>query len=327
MFAPLRIGFWSLVFAVFLAGDAWAIQMDPIPFENFSQDSLSFSVYRYEKPSFYLVSSGLPDFFFDNITKLSDPSAAPGAPLIYSLREIEYGFQVSAWPTRNLQVRLSLPFEANALEDLSGVTQSEQNVGDLEAGAAYLLWGKRTGGGYLGVDGWYRFSTGTNPFDQAQYPILATGKGTPEGSLGLILRQQLGRFSFFESVHYQHSMPLRLGANPYLGPGVFQWPDELQALGRIEWLAFERGQRMITLFYEYRFRRIGTMSFNQTPLSYDQGYYQDRLFYSGGGLTARVDSQLTVDGKLDFFPTEISVGRPDFGFLFFLSVSYRPFDL
>jgi hypothetical protein len=317
----------GLVLGAGMMGRSQATQMDPIPFENFAQDSFSFSLYRYEKPSFYLVSSGLPDFFFNGITKLSDPLSTPGASLIYSLRSIEYGLQASVWPAEDIQLRFSLPFESNALEDLTGVTQSQQTLGDLEVGASYLLSGKRSGGNYWGVDGWWRFATGTNPFNQPMYPILATGKGTPEGSLGVILRQQLGRFSLFESVHYQHSLPLQLDANPYLAAGVFQWPDEFQALGRIEFLAFERGQRMVTLFYEYRFRKVGTMSWNQIPLSYNQGHYADQLFYSGGGMTVRVDSQLTVDGKLDFFPTELVVSRPDYGFLFFLSVTYRPFDL
>jgi hypothetical protein len=323
-----RIGLAAFCLGAVITARTQAIQMDPIPFENFSQDSFSFSLYRYEKPSFYLVSAGLPDFFFNGVTKLSDPLLRPGASLIYSLRGIEYGLQASAWPTEDIQLRVSLPFESNAFEDLTGVTQNAQTLGDLEVGASYLLSGKRSGGNYLGVDGWWRFATGTNPLGPTLTPILATGKGTPEGSLGLILRQQLGRFSLFESVHYQHSLPLQLGSdNPYLGPGVFQWPDELQVVGRLEFLAFERAQRMVTLFYEYRFRKIGTMLWNQIPLPYDQGHYADQLFYSGGGMTVRVDSQLTVDGKLDFFPTELAVSRPDFGFLFFLSVTYRPFDL
>ncbi len=305
-----------------------ATQMDTIPFENFNQDDFSFSIYRYEEPSFYLASSGLPDFFFTGVLRLSDPAVTPGASLVYSLRGIEYGFQVSAWPTEDIQLRLSLPFEANAFEDLTNVTQSSQTLGDLEVGATYLLSGKRSGGNYFGLDGWWRFATGTSPFGPTLTPILSTGKGTPEGSLGLILRQQLGRFSLFESVHYQRSLPLQLGSSdPYLGAGVFQWPDEFQALGRIEFLAFERAQRMVTLFYEFRMRKIGTMLWNQIPLSYDQGHYADQLFYSGGGLTVRVDPQFTVEGKLDFFPTEFVVPRPDFGFLFFLSVTYRPFDL
>jgi hypothetical protein len=316
--------FWAAT-----ARPARATQMDPIPFENFNQDDFSFSIYRYEKPSFYLASSGLPDFFFGGISKLSDPVLTPGASLVYSLRSVEYGFQASVWPTEDIQLRLSVPFEANAFEDLTAVTQSLQNLGDLEVGASYLLSGKRSGGSYLGVDGWWRFATGTSPFGPPPNPILATGKGTPEGSLGFILRQQLGRFSLFESVHYQHSLPLRLdSSNPYLGPGVFQWPDELQALGRIEFLAFERAQRMVTLFGEYRMRKIGAMLWNQTPLTYDQGHYADQLFYLGCGLTVRADSQLTVEGKIDYFPTEFSgVSRPEHGTLFFLSVTYRPFDL
>ncbi|HET9869031.1 MAG TPA: hypothetical protein VFR02_00845, partial [bacterium] len=288
------IGFLTLAAALLGPSGARAVQMDPLPFENFSQDGFAFSVYRYEKPSFYLLSSGLPDLFFAGIKELSSPTPGrPNDPLTFSLRGVEYGFQASAWPFEDLQLRLSLPFEATALEDLSGVTQSRQNVGDLEAGATWLLTGKRSGGDFLGLDGWFRFATGTNPFGEAAYPILATGKGTPEGSLGAVLRQQVGRFSLFESVHYVHPLPLALGDNPYLGPGTFQWPDELQALGRIEFLAFERGERLVTLFYEYRFRKVGTMSFQGEPLPYDDGHFADQLFYSGGGLTVRVDSELT----------------------------------
>ncbi len=309
---------------------AKALQMDPVPFENFSQDDFSFSLYRYEKPSFYLANSGLPDFFFNDVSKLSEPTpASPGADLIYSLRSIQYGLQVSAWPTNELQIRVSLPFETNAFEDLGGVTQNRQNIGDLEVGATYLLTGKRTGGNYFGVDGWYRFATGTSPFNEAVSPILATGKGAPEGSLGVILRQQLARFSLFESVHYQHSQPLQLTSSSlYLGPGVFQWPDEFQALIRAEFMAFQQAERMVTLFGQYRMRKIGVMTWNQTPLTYNQGRYADQLFYLGGGMTVRVDAQLTVDAEVDYFPSEIGgAARAGYGNLFFLSVSYRPFDL
>ncbi len=314
----------------FALGKAQAVQMDPVPFENFSQDDFSFSIYRYEKPSFYLANSGLPDFFFNDVSKLSEPTqASPGADLIYSLRSIQYGLQASAWPTNDIQIRVSLPFEANAFEDLSGATQNRQNIGDLEVGASYLLTGQRTGGNYVGVDGWYRFATGTSPFNELVSPVLATGKGTPEGSLGVIMRQQLARFSLFESVHYQHSQPLQLTSSSlYLGPGVFQWPDEFQALIRAEFMAFQQAERMVTLFGQYRMRKMGAMTWNQTPLTYNQGRYVDQLFYLGGGMTVRVDAQLTVDAEVDYFPSEIAgAARAGYGNLFFLSVSYRPFDL
>ncbi|HVM32763.1 MAG TPA: hypothetical protein VMU88_06480, partial [bacterium] len=232
-----RLGILAGLLAL-LPLSARSAQMDPLPFENFSQDDFAFSFYRYEKPSFYLLSCGLPDLFFNGITKLSDPTLTPGASLVYSLRDIEYGFQASAWPLDDVQLRLSLPFEAIAYEDLSDATRGRQTLGDLEVGATYLLVGNRRGGNTLGLDAWWRFATGTSPFTETVSPILATGKGVGEGSLGVVMRQQLGRFSLFESLHYQHSLPLRLGAStPVFGPGLFQWPDEVQALGRVEFLA------------------------------------------------------------------------------------------
>jgi hypothetical protein len=317
----------------------WSIQMDPAPFENFSRDDFSFSIYRVELPSFYLISSGLPDFFFANLAPaLSNP------PLVYNLRSIDYGFQVNAWVTEDIQLRINLPFEANTLEDsnlnaitLDYNTDSQQNIGDLELGATYLLSGRRSGGNFIGLDGWYRFATGSNPFSQYSTgsspnlpePLLATGKGTPEGSLGFILQQQLGRFSLFEGLHYQHSLPLVLtSSDSFIGPGVFQWPDELQALGRVEFLVFERAQRMVTFFYELSMRKTGSMFFNHIPVTYDQGHYEDQLFFSGGGITVRVDPQMTVEGELTYFPAALDgQSRPDDGLLLFLSVIYRPFDL
>lgn len=317
---------------VLLPGFASGIELDPYPIFNFSRDAFSISFFREERPSFYWVNIGVPDFFFTGVQQLS---GLPN-PTVYNIRSIEYGVQVKGWATDQLQLRTTLPFEANALVDPEGNTHNVAKFGDLEVGGTYLLTGRRQKGSFIGLDGWYRFATGTNPFDLA-YPILSTGKGASEEALGLVLAQELGGFSFFQSIHYQITQPIQLDAsNPFLGAGTFQWPDNILAEGRIEYLVHHRGQRFVSLFYDLSIRWSGLMEFNHQALTYGQNFPNlqgqptqttDRLLYSSGGVVVRVDKDFSAEGKLTEFPYEppvIGEARPDFGWLFSLSLTFRP---
>jgi len=316
--------FLPLLFLLIPCGSR-ELELDPFPVFDFSRDSFSVNFFREERPSFYWVNIGVPDFFFNGVQQLS---SAPN-PVVYSVRSIEYGVQAKGWLTDQLQVRTTFPFEANAVVDPSGNTHNVTKFGDLEVGATFLLAGKRENGNFIGVDGWYRFSTGTNPFSLA-YPILSTGKGAPEEALGLILAEELGGFSFFQSIHYQKTQPLQLDAsNPFLGAGIFQWPDNILAEGRVEYLIFHRSNRFISLYYDLKMRTSGLMEFNQQPLTYGQildSQTTDRLFFSQGGMVIRVDQSFSVDGSVAFFPFEFgsSAYRPDDGWIFSLSLIFRP---
>ena len=301
-----------------------ALELDPYPLYDFSRDAFSISFFREERPSFYWVNIGVPDFFFNGVQQTSGPPN----PTVYTMRSVEYGVQAKGWVDDSLQLRTTLPFEANALVDPAGNTHNVAKFGDLEVGATYLLAGKRQKGNFIGVDGWYRFPTGTNPFTLA-YPILSTGKGAPEEAVGVVLAEEVSGFSFFQSIHYQKSQPLQLDAgNPFLGAGNFQWPDNILAEGRVEWLVFHRAQRFVSLYYELRMRMSGLMEFNNQALTYGQipgGQYSDQLFFSTLGLLVRVDKEFSAEGRVSYFPYEISAARPDFGILFSLAVAFRPF--
>jgi hypothetical protein len=189
--------------------------------------------------------------------------------------------------------------------------------------------GQREKGGFIGLDGWYRFSTGSNPFNLS-YPILSSGKGAPEEALGLIVSEELGGFSFFQSIHYQKTQPIELDAsNPFLGAGTFQWPDNILAEGRVEYLVFHRAQRFVSLYYDLRLRMSGLMEFNHQPLNYGQnpnGQTTDQLFFSQGGIVVRVDKSFSAEGSVAFFPFEFGmpIYRPDDGWIFSLSLVFRP---
>jgi hypothetical protein len=308
---------------------ASALELDPYPVFDFSRDSFSISTFREERPSFYWVNIGVPDFFFNGVQQLS---ATPN--LSYSMRSVEYGVQAKGWVTDQLQVRATFPFEANALVDPEGNTHNVAKFGDLEVGATFLVAGKKEKGNFIGVDGRYRFATGTNPFDLA-YPLLSTGKGAAEEAVGLIMAQELGGFSFFQSIHYEKTQPITLdSSNALLGPGVFQWPDNVEAEGRIEYLAFHRAERFVSLYYDLSLRSSGLMEFNHQALTYGQisdtsgQLFQttSTLLFSKVGLIVKVDKEFSAEGSVAFFPEEFgsSVFRPADGWIFSLSLIFRP---
>ena len=314
--------FWALLaLSFFFAPSASrSLDLDPYPTFNFSRDPFSITLFREERPSFYWVNAGVPDFFFNGVQQLS---SVPN-PVVYAVRSIEYGVQTKGWVTDQLQLRATFPFEANAIVDPSGNTHNVAKFGDLELGATYLVAGKREKGNFIGVDGRYRFPTGTNPFSLA-YPILSTGKGAPEESFGIVMAEELSGFSFFQSIHYQKTQPIELDAsNPFLGAGTFQWPDNVLAEVRVEYLVFRRAQRFVSLYADGRLRMSGLMEFNQQALPYGQGQTTDQLFFQTYGILVRVDKEFSAQGDISWFPSEISGTRPDFGTLFSLSLIFRP---
>lgn len=318
--SPLKLFFFLLLCAANTSG--WAIQLDPYPVNGFSRDPFSISLYREERPSFYWVNIGVPDLFFNGVNLIS----APPSSIVYSMHSIGYGLRASGWLTDQLRLKTTIPFEANALVDVSGKTQNLTKPGDVEFGATYLFLGKGEAGSFAGVDVWFRLPSGTNPFDLA-FPLLSTGKGVPHGAVGLTASQEVGGFSFFQSIHYEKSQALILETSkPLLGAGVFQWPDNIHAAGRIEYAVFHRAQRLVSLYYEMRARISGPMEFNGQPLSYGQnlGQTSDQLFFSSLGMLVRVDKQFSAEGTLSYFPFEFSKPRPDFGLLFSLSLIFRP---
>lgn len=301
---------------------AWSVELEAYPVSDFSRDPLSISLFREERPNFYWVNIGVPDVFFKGVQQLSGPPN----PTVYTMRGIEYGVQASGWLDDQLQVRATIPFEANVLVDAQGNTHNVAKFGDVEVAATYLLTGVREKGNFVALDGWYRFSTGTNPFSLAS-PLLSTGKGAPQEALGLLLGQEVGGFSFYESLHYETTLPLQLDAsNPILGPGTFQWPDNVYAVGRVEYLAFHRAQRSVSLFYELRMKMSGLMEFNHRVLTYGQGLTTEQLFFSTGGIRVRVDRDFSAEGKVSYLPYQfpLSAVGPDTGFLFSLSLIFRP---
>jgi hypothetical protein len=306
------------------------LELDPYPVFDFSRDSFSITTFREERPSFYWVNTGVPDIFFNGVQQTS---FTPN-PTVYSIRSIEYGVQTKGWVSDQVQLRVTFPFEANALIDPSGNTHNVAKLGDVEVGATFLVAGKKEKGNFIGVDGRYRFATGTNPFDLS-YPILSTGKGASEEAVGLVMAQELGGFSFFQSIHYEKTQPIMLDSSSLLGSGVFQWPDNVEAEGRIEYLAYHRAQRFVSLYYDLSLRASGFMEFNHQVLTYGQILNTseqtiqttDRLFFSTGGLDVKVDREFSVDGKVTTFPFEPVIfgkSRPDFGLLFSLSLIFRP---
>ncbi len=318
-----------------LGSTAFSLELDPFPDYIFSRDPVSFSFHREEKPSFYWVNIGVPDPFFKGV--LQYVLGPPPNPTLYSMRSIEYGAKVDGWLTDQLQLRAAIPFAANAMLDANGNTQNVAKFGDLEIGATYLLTGKRESGNFIGVDGWYRFASGTNPFNM-DFPLLSTGRGAPGEAIGLILGQELGGFSFFQSVHYEKTQPITVdSSNNLFGAGIFQWPDYFHATARIDYLLFHRAQRFVRLFYELRMRESGLMEFNRQVVTYGLSSpygvgpttaTTDMLFFSSGGLEIRVDKEFTAQGKVTWVPFETFFTtrefRPDYGLLFSFDLTFRP---
>ncbi len=293
-----------------------AIELDPYPVYESSHDQTSISFFREERPSYYLTNIGLPDAFFSGVSQISQTPSSR----IYSVRSMEYGIGATEWVSDQWKLGIVIPFETNALEDLNGTTHSLEHFGDLEVETTYLLAGKRQKGNFISVNGSYRFATGTNPFTQT-YPLLSTGKGASSEAVGLALGEELGGgFSLFQSIDYEKIQSMTLNTfNAFSqSSGAFQWPENVNALGRIEWVALHRSQRLVSLFIELRMRMSGLMEFNGQPVTYAQGNTTDQLFFPTGGLVIRVDKELTAEGQVSYLP------QLDFGALFSLSLIFRP---
>ncbi len=180
------------------------------------------------------------------------------------------------------------------------------------------------------MDGRYRFATGTNPFDLA-FPLLSTGKGAPEEAIGMVMAQEVGGFSFFQSIHYEKTQPILLDSSSVLGAGVFQWPDNVEAEGRIEYLAFHRGERFVDLYYDLSLRSSGLMEFNHQVMTYGQYLNSigqtiqttSLLFFSKVGLVVKVDKDFSVDGSVSYLPEEFGLpsNRPADRVDFFIVVN------
>jgi hypothetical protein len=328
---PLRKKYFFFLFLILLsfltlsARSGLALELDPFPVYDLSRDPFSITLFRQERPSFYWINIGVPDVFFQGVEPLIYGTIPP-APLVYAIRSIEYGFQTSLWVTDELQLRATIPFEANSMEDttLPAVTHDMAKFGDMELGATYLLVGQREKGNYIALDGRFRLPTGSNPFSLV-IPLLSSGKGAPEEALGLMMGQEVGGFSFFQSIHYEKTQPISVdSSNVLFGPGTFQWPDNVEASGRIEYLIFHQSQRFVSLFYELRFRMSGQMEFNHHSIPYAQGQTTDQLFYPMGGAIVRVDKEFSVQGQMGYFPYELSKFRYDGNMLFSLQLTYRP---
>jgi hypothetical protein len=311
--------FFSLIFFG-ASGPVQAIELDPYPVDEFSRDPTSIYIFREERPGFYWENIGLPDVFFSGVKITSEYPASP----LYSIRSIEYGLRACHWMNDQWQFRFTLPLETVALEDNQGTTHSTTRMGDVEIGTTYLFLGERKKGNFIGAECWCRLPTGSNPFDQA-YPLLATGKGASRETIGFIGGQQVGGFSFFQSIHYETTQSIILApSNPILGPGVFQWPDNVHALGRIEWLIFQRAQRFVSLFYQLRLRANGPMKMDGRELSFSEGQTSDQLFFSTGGLTVRVDKDFSLGGQITSFPEFSDKPRPEYGLIFSFLLEFRP---
>ncbi len=214
--------------------------MFPLP--EVSRDESSIYFFREERPSFYWVNTGVPDSFFTPVSQISL------VPTVYSIRTIEYGLRVHGWVTDQINLKVTFPFEGNAVEDtgVSGgvtvppTTHSEEKFGDIELAATYLFLGQREKGNYMGVDGWYRLATGSNSFYEV-YPMLGTSKGAARKALGLVMDEEAYGFSFFQSIHYENTDPVYLTSGSYLGAGTFQWPDNWFFSAKISYQLYQKG--------------------------------------------------------------------------------------
>lgn len=341
---------------------AIAISLDPYPVYDSFHDETDISFFREERPNFYWVNSGVPDVFFAPVTNtqnpvtINQPSSQPTS-IVYSINGIEYGVRMSHWITDQWRVTGTIPFEANALvtaavTQISGgvttistaaVTETGDHFGDMEIGSTYLLAGKRQKGDFIGLDGWYRLATGTNPFTQP-YPILSSGRGASSEAFGIVMGQRLwNQFSFYESFHYETTQPVQLTSSNTAGlpPGTFQWPDSTEMMGRIEWDVLQKAERKVTLFYQYSGRISGLMTINGQSLTYGQSYElnsttsqyfpigrTNQLFWSTIGAVAKIDREFTAEMDVSYFPTyfiQQVQAFPDTGLLLSISLIFRPF--
>ena len=330
--------FISLSLLCFLPLTANAVSLDPYPVYDGFHDETSISFFREERPSFYWVNTGVPDVFFNGVTQTS------GNPTneVYSVNGIEYGIRLSHWIDDHWRVTGTLPFEANAMVDASGNTHTSDRIGDVEVGMTYLLTGVRQKGNFAGVDGWYRFATGTNPFTQT-YPLLASGRGAASEAIGVVLGQRLwNEFSFYESFHYENTQPLQIDASNSAGlpAGTFQWPENIEAEGRIEWDVLQRAHRLVSLFFQYSMRMGGLMTLNNQAITYGQSFQLNgsgqaipvgttsQLFWDTGGAVFQVDQEFTAEVDVSYFPAyfiQQTQSIPNSGLLLSMSLIFRPF--
>ncbi len=335
LFIVFLFGLWFHPFS-----SARAIELDPYPVYDAFHDEFSIAFYREEKPNCFWVNTGLPDVFFNGVSQISPPSSST---VTYDLKGIEYGLRFSGWVTDQWRFTATIPFEANVMHGSAGVTtiHNLEQFGDLEIGTVFLLDGKRQKGNFIGLDGWFRFATGTNPFTQP-YPILSSGRGASSGALGVIAGQDFwNEFSVLESFHYEQTLPITLDAANTAGfaAGTFQWPDNVEALGRIEWHFFHRAQREASLFYQFSMRTGGLMLLNGQSQTYGQVYEDlgggnlvpfattNQLFSSTAGLLMRIDNEFSAEVDVSNFPTYFITPRyfPDGGLVLSLSLIFRPF--
>jgi hypothetical protein len=311
----LFIFFFILGYPAFYAS-AMPLGQDVV--EPGASDRLGISLYRYEKSNAWWVNLGLPMDFFAPVLKLSENSG------IYSIKGLEYGLGVSAWPLKCLQARLSLPFESNTFVDSTSVNQSSVRPGDLKVGVSWLGLGERTSSIRVAADGWVVFPTGTSPFT-ASYPILASGLGVYRAAVGTWASERLGRFSFFQWIDYEKSSSASFTHFYGLPDANYRldWPDRLYAGVRVEWCIFRRGEREASLLGEMRVQHWDDWKVN--------GYLwspADRIFDSGLGLRVRADKDLTVEGRWSYSPVEWSYShsRADFGDIITLVLCFHPFE-
>jgi hypothetical protein len=261
------------------------------------------------------VNLGLPEGFFQPVLPIAT------IPLVYSVRGVEYGLGLTGWPHPRLQARASLAFEANRYEDLFGSIRRTVRPADLEGALSVLAVGRRDSALRVAADGWVRWPTGVSPFETAD-PLLASGRGVLQGALGGWASERVGRFSFFQWIHYENASTTRFDrwrGDP-VTPSTLRWPAQWHAGFRTGWTPFRRGGREVTLHYELRMRQAEALEFHGVP-----AVPADRLLYSTGLMTVRVDPELSVDGRLTFFPLELGTGRtrPDFGTLVSIALHYH----
>ncbi len=312
-----------------------AVELDPFPLPEVSREQVSISFFREERPSFYWLNAGVPDSFFNPVSVVS---SYPN-PVTYSVRTIEYGIRAQGWVTDQLNLRVTLPFEGNALEDTGSVnslgetivgTHSAEKIGDIELGATYLIVGNGEKGNYIGVNGWYRFPTGSSPFYQS-FPLLGTGKGAGREALGIVMDEEAYGFSLFQSLNYETTDPVQLNSGSWFGSGTFNWPDNWFATGKISYQVFHRSQRVVSFYYQLRARFSGLMKFNGQVLGYGENgnslgfpMTTDQLAFSTIGMDVQVDRTFLVDGQLTYFPWYIVGVRPNQGWLFTMGLDFKP---
>jgi len=149
-------------------------------------------------------------------------------------------------------------------------------------------------------------------------------------------------FSFYESFHYETTQPVSVPASNTLGlpSGTFQWPDNTEAMGRVEMDVLQKGERQVTLFCQYSGRISGSMTLNGQPLTYGQSFgivngnlvpvgTSNQLFWPTVGGIAKIDKEFTAEVDVSQFPVYFiqSIGnRPNNGGLMLsISLIFRPF--